>query len=76
MDDPQRDVYDFSKETWSNESVVQNVSRKIDFQKIKSQHIFVNFSKLFETGLVSANENFDGKTTYFTGFLNGNNFWT
>ena len=31
--------YKFSKETWSNQSVGQKMSRKIDFQKVKLRDI-------------------------------------
>ena len=48
------------------------MSRKIDFQKVKLRDI----CEIFKTCLLSANDDFDDKSTYIYCFLHENNFWT
>ena len=54
------------------------MSRKFDFYKVKSRDIFIKSSKHVETCFVSANDDFDDKSTYIYCFLHekkiGQNF--
>ena len=48
--------------------------RKTDFYKVKL--IFIFLAKLFETCIMGANDDLDGKTTHFYSFLDTNDIGT
>ena len=57
-------------------STRQEMYRKTDFYQVKSRQLFINFhilAKLFETCIMGANDELNGKTThYFYWFLHTN----